>query len=816
MINKKIILYFLIIFNFTIFHISANEPFEFNITEIEIKDDGNKIIGKNRGLVKSNNNLEIEADNFIFFKINNKLNANGNVIIKDDENNLIIYAKEIEYLKDEELIYSKGKISAVFDNKYKFDSENIIFDINLMELRSSNKTTILNGNDLYRFENFTYLINEKLIKGKNVSINEDHNKSLDETNKFFFDDIFLNLKTKKFHSGKTKFALKKNLFNMPDNDPRLIAVSSKNDESETILNKAIFTSCKLNKNGCPPWSIKANQVTHDKKKKQLIYDDAIIQLYNLPVIYFPKFFHPDPSVERQSGFLKPQFNQSNFLGSSLYLPYFLAISDNTDLTFKPTIFDSKFIMIQNEYRKKGKNSYFEADFNFVKGYNSPSTSKKKNINHFFSKLNLDLNLNDYNKSILDITIEKLNNDTYLKVFDSVLSETILKPETNDVLKSGLDLYLENDNFNLELGMKTYENLLEKNSDRYQFIFPYYNFTSKPFLHSLGSLSFNSIGSNSLVDTNNLKTKIVNNLSLNTENLFENKYGFKNSSGLYFKNLNSLGKNDTKYKNSPQVELMSLFEMTSSYPLIKKEEEFINYLNPKISFRTNPSNINNYSGEDRKIDVNNIFKINRLALDDILEPGTSLTIGAEYKIENISKKENYLNFDIGKVFRDKNEKKVPTKSTLDKKNSHLFGSLEYGFSKNLNFNYDFAVDNTFNNFDYNSLSVNFSVNNFITNFNFIEENGAIGSTNLLQNTTTYKFDENNFVSFNTRKNRKLNLTEYYDLVYEYKNDCLIAGVKYKKTYYEDRDLKPSEDLVFSITLFPLTSFEQKINQKAYRN
>ena len=45
-----------------------------------------------------------------------------------------------------------------------------------------------------------------------------------------------------------------------------------------------------------------------------------------------------------------------------------------------------------------------------------------------------------------------------------------------------------------------------------------------------------------------------------------------------------------------------------------------------------------------------------------------------------------------------------------------------------------------------------------------------------------------LSFKTRRNRKINLTEYYDLVYEYKNDCLTAGVQFNKTYYDDRDLK----------------------------
>ena len=48
--------------------------------------------------------------------------------------------------------------------------------------------------------------------------------------------------------------------------------------------------------------------------------------------------------------------------------------------------------------------------------------------------------------------------------------------------------------------------------------------------------------------------------------------------------------------------------------------------------------------------------------------------------------------------------------------------------------------------------------------------------------------------------------YYDLIYEYKNDCLTAGIKYNKTFYQDRDLLPAENFMFSITLFPLTTYE----------
>ena len=98
---------------------------------------------------------------------------------------------------------------------------------------------------------------------------------------------------------------------------------------------------------------------------------------------------------------------------------------------------------------------------------------------------------------------------------------------------------------------------------------------------------------------------------------------------------------------------------------------------------------------------------------------------------------------------------------------------------------------------------------MTEFNFIEEDNASNNTNVLENTTQYNFNSRNSISFKTRRNRELNLTEYYNLIYEYKNDCLTAGIRFDKTYYEDRDLKPSENLMFTISFYPLTTIEQSI-------
>ena len=79
-------------------------------------------------------------------------------------------------------------------------------------------------------------------------------------------------------------------------------------------------------------------------------------------MYFPKFFHPDPTVKRQSGFLAPTFSDSSSSGFSVTIPYFYAMSIDKDLTFKPRIFDTNSAIIQNEYRKVGKNSSLTSDF----------------------------------------------------------------------------------------------------------------------------------------------------------------------------------------------------------------------------------------------------------------------------------------------------------------------------------------------------------------------------------------------------------------------------------------------------------------------
>ena len=809
--NKYFIISIIFIINLILIsELKAEEEFNFNVTELEILENGNKIVGKNRGEISSKDGVTISADNFTYNRMQNILIANGNVVIIDDENEYRIFSNDITYDKNKETIFTTGSSKAKIRSRYSIEANDLFFYRNEKILNSNKKSTFRDEDTktLFNLEKFNFAINDEILKGERILVITDYN--LPQSDKLFFNSSMFDLKNKSFIAKDIEIKFKKNIFDNLDNDPRLKGVSVRNKENITTINKGIFTSCK-EESDCPPWVISAKKITHDKNKKLLIYNDALLKIYNVPVLYFPKFFHPDPTVKRQSGLLKPQFNNSNILGSSFNIPYYHVLADNKDFTFIPTIFDNDIKMFQNEYRQKNQNSSLEIDFGFVDDYKSALSSKKKSISHLFANFDLDLALDNFIHSEFLLTLQKVTNDTYLKVFDGNLFKNKLTPDNYDVLNSEAKVILNNENYNFTGGFQSFENLQLKSSDRYQFILPYYDFDKQIFKNfENGFINFSSYGNNDLNNTNNLKTRVINDLTFNSSDLISNK-GFKNNYNIYFKNLNTTATNDSQYKSSVQTELMSILELNSSFPMISESLTSTDYLTPKISFRFNPGDMKDYSSSKRKVNVNNIFEINRLGIDDSFEEGKSITVGLDYKKTNISDINKFFETKIATIYREHKENFIPLTSGISNKSSNIFGSISNNFSENININYDFILDNDLNTIEYNSLNTTLQFRNLKTEFNFISEHGDIGNTNTLSNNTKIKFNEANYLSFNTRRNREINLTEYYDLIYEYKNDCLVAGIKYNKTYYEDRDLKPSENLLFSITLTPLTSFEQKLDQ-----
>ena len=81
-------------------------------------------------------------------------------------------------------------------------------------------------------------------------------------------------------------------------------------------------------------------------------------------------------------------------------------------------------------------------------------------------------------------------------------------------------------------------------------------------------------------------------------------------------------------------------------------------------------------------------------------------------------------------------------------------------------------------------MNFSKVGF--NLGYLEEQNHIGNEHYVNAGISLNFNNNNKLSFETKKNFKTDSTEYYDINYQYMNDCLTAVLVFRREYYEDSD------------------------------
>ena len=94
------LLYFFLVFQ----NVNANEPFIFDVTEIEILENGNQINGYKGGTATSEDGSTISAENFFYNKLTNTLETTGNVKYLDKIKNIVITTDKAIYLKNEEKV----------------------------------------------------------------------------------------------------------------------------------------------------------------------------------------------------------------------------------------------------------------------------------------------------------------------------------------------------------------------------------------------------------------------------------------------------------------------------------------------------------------------------------------------------------------------------------------------------------------------------------------------------------------------------------------------------------------------------------------
>ena len=788
--NKiKKLTFFLLLNIFILTNVIAQE-ISFEANSIELKDNDKRIIAKNN--VKIFNEKEvIYADEMDYNKLNQIITAKGNIRIENLEENIKVFSDELTYIKNEEKIILNKNVKIDFGKKLTFNTDKIVYDKIKKQILINNFSNFTDnfGNKIIS-KSSNYLFNQKLLKINSVEMTD----VID--NKYYFQNAIVNFQNNEIIADGVKIDFSKRSFGNQENDPRLRGNFLYSDNNQSLIKKGVFTTCKIREDKCPPWQFKAQEIKHDKSKKTIYYKNAWLEIYDKPVIYFPKFFHPDPTVKRQSGFLMPKFESSSSLGDSISLPYFKVISDSKDFTFTPKIFNESEGLFQNEYRQENKNSSHITDLSFKKG-------KNESKSHFFSNTLANLELSYFENSEIEINIETTSNENYLKSH-KIKSEI---SNNNSLLNSFLILRGSNQNTYFEAKMESYEDLTkEKSSDRYQYLLPSFEI-SKNFKNNLSLISN---GYHKNYDTNIYEKVLINDLKYTSVPKI-NPNGLVNKFNLFFKNVTTEGDNSEEYSSDFRSQNFGSILYDISYPLKKEGNKYNNFLSGKASFMYSPNKNKNIKNLDRKINTKNIFNQNRLGLNDSVEGGQSLTFGGEYKITD-KQNRSFLTAGLASVLRDKNEEKLPTSTTINNKSSDIIGSINFKPNNNFSLDYNFSVDNDLTSTNYNFIKADLTINKFVTSFEFLQEDDEIGTENHYSNEMKLILNDSSSLKYRTRRNKKTDLTEYYNLIYEYKNDCLTAAIQYNKDYYSDKDLKPNEEIFFSISILPFSSINSPSKRK----
>ena len=139
----------------------------------------------------------------------------------------------------------------------------------------------------------------------------------------------------------------------------MAATAVRRSERVNELNYAIFTPCPIcDANGDskePSISIQAEKVVQNEELRAILYRNAIFRVGGVPVFYLPYFAHPDPTVERASGFLVPIPSFDEGRGLSLEVPYLHVVSASEDWLISPQLNTDVAPLLNLQYRRRFAN-----------------------------------------------------------------------------------------------------------------------------------------------------------------------------------------------------------------------------------------------------------------------------------------------------------------------------------------------------------------------------------------------------------------------------------------------------------------------------
>ncbi|MBQ4070002.1 MAG: LPS-assembly protein LptD [Alphaproteobacteria bacterium] len=147
-----------------------------------------------------------------------------------------------------------------------------------------------------------------------------------------------------------------------------VYIESENIERKgdiTIARNALFTACDNCDSFGDAWKISTYKIVHNMDTRMLRFYSPILWTYDIPVLWLPFFEMPDPGIKHKTGFLMPDFESTNKMGTQINIPLYIAISDTHDVTLTTSYLTQENPLFQIEHRLNAPHSEYRTRGSFT-------------------------------------------------------------------------------------------------------------------------------------------------------------------------------------------------------------------------------------------------------------------------------------------------------------------------------------------------------------------------------------------------------------------------------------------------------------------
>lgn len=597
------------------------------------------------------------------------------------------------------------------------------------------------------------------------------------------------------------------------------AKSAKRTEGRyTIAQDATYAVCqKCEEDPERPlaWKLSAKEVKHDAKQRRIEYSDLFFEIYDVPVMYFPYFSHPDPTRKRETGLLAPSFGSRGSLEQFIETPVFWNISPSKDLTLAPTwYYNIDQGLLNAEYRQYSNNGEMNLGGSLTYADGGPG-ARTNSTEEFRGHIDSDgqFDINDTWRWGFDIN--RATDETYIRRYGIKDNSENSNLITNFYTEGFRHRNYMNANF------KLYQEQRDTSSEDLQDgkIELQFNHESEPQkTGAYWTLNGDLYGINRKNQTRSTRlladTSWVLPYTSPTGDLITLDANLL-TAGYFISNFDTPSQT-TEYSGFqgravPSLSLEWRKPITKSHMNGAANEIFEPIVKVKMAPNVGENNkIPNEDSQDFEFDDTNLFKTNRFTGHDKIDGGQRVDFGAKWGVYGTEG--GYTQLFIGQSYRMRDDASYDTNSGHEDNISDVVGRVQARPSDFLDLLYRFRLDK--NDMSLNRSETGLTIGPASTRLSvshlYVEgtgEDSEYGTREEIYGSLTNKISKYWSSSLNGRY--RMSAPEgsvSYGGKIDYTDECTTFSLNLSRSFSEDRDIKPNDTITFRVELKNLGGFD----------